>query len=346
MTETALAPVAADAAGGRDMVIQIKDLTKRYGELVAVDAVSFGVRRGEVFGILGPNGAGKTTTLEMVEGLREPDGGKIVVDGLAVWPDPKPVKARIGVQLQATALFDYQTLEEIIYLFGSCYGVRRGRDEIDALLDSVGLLDKRKSYANQLSGGQAQRLSIALALVNDPVVSFLDEPTTGLDPRARRALWEVIRGINNAGTTVVLTTHYMEEAEQLCDRIAVMDHGHVMALDTPRALINSLDAEATVTFTLGERVSLDELCDLSGATRCSTHDDVGYSLVVDSAQHAVVSLLERAAKRGWRVENLDVKGADLEDVFLSMTGHKLGGDEDESEAAPAGRKRRRFGRGS
>jgi ABC-2 type transport system ATP-binding protein len=343
----ASSPSGSATGAGSDMVILIDDLTKRYGELVAVDGVSFGVRRGEIFGILGPNGAGKTTTLEMVEGLRRPDGGTIVVDGLPVWPDPKLVKARIGVQLQATALFDFQTLEEIIYLFGSCYGIRRNRDQIDELLDSVGLLEKRRSYANQLSGGQAQRLSIALALVNDPVVSFLDEPTTGLDPRARRSLWEVIRGINEAGTTVVLTTHYMEEAERLCDRIAVMDRGHVMALDTPRALINSLDAEATVSFTLSERVPLDELCDLSGASRCAAHDDIGYSLVADSAQRTVVSLLERAGERGWRVENLDIKGADLEDVFLGMTGHKLGDDDDDgSEAAPpAGKTRRRFGRG-
>ncbi len=347
MAEQAVATPAAGRAPGGDpaAVIAITDLTKRYGDLVAVDAISFAVRRGEVFGILGPNGAGKTTTLEMVEGLRKPDGGTIVVDGLPVWPDPKLVKARIGVQLQATALFDYQTLEEIIYLFGSCYGIRRTGDEIDALLESVGLAEKRKSYANQLSGGQAQRLSIALALVNDPVVSFLDEPTTGLDPRARRALWDVIKSINAAGTTVVLTTHYMEEAERLCDRIAVMDHGHVMALDTPRALVNSLDAEATVTFTLSERVALDELCDLAGASRCAVHDEVGYSLVAANVQHAVVALLDRAGERGWRVENLDVQGANLEDVFLSMTGHKLGDDEEEAGAAPAaGEKRRRLGR--
>jgi ABC-2 type transport system ATP-binding protein len=334
-------------AGADDAVIRLKGLTKRYGELVAVDDIAFEVYRGEVFGILGPNGAGKTTTLEMVEGLRKPDGGTITVDGLSVWPDPKAVKSRIGVQLQATALFDYQRLHEIIYLFGSAYGMRRTRAEIDALLERVDLLEKSESYVNELSGGQAQRLSIALALVNEPVVTFLDEPTTGLDPRARRALWEVIHAINASGTTIVLTTHYMEEAERLCDRVAVMDHGHVMALDTPRALINSLSAEATVTFTLSDKVSLDLLCGLDGATSCAAQEDVGYSLVADSAQRAVVSLLDLADREGLRVENLDVQGANLEDVFLSMTGHKLGGDEEQEQngGKPTAKKRRFSRRG-
>ena len=192
-------------------MIEVSDLTKRYADLVAVDSVSFSVRRGEVFGILGPNGAGKTTTLEMIEGLREPDKGSISVDGLRVWPTPKEVKRRIGVQLQATALFDYQRVREIVYLFGSCYGLYRTRTQCVELLERVGLAEKADVYVNQLSGGQAQRLSIALALVNDPVVTFLDEPTTGLDPRARRVLWEVIEEINRAGTTMVLTSHYMRK---------------------------------------------------------------------------------------------------------------------------------------
>jgi ABC-2 type transport system ATP-binding protein len=344
----ARAPAAGAVAGARSAaaVIEITDLTKEYGSVVAVNGISFSVRRGEVFGILGPNGAGKTTTLEMVEGLRQPTSGTVLVDGLPVWPNPKAVKARIGVQLQATSLFEYQTLTEIVYLFGSCYGIRRSRGEIEALLDKVGLLEKRTSYANQLSGGQAQRLSIALALVNDPVVSFLDEPTTGLDPRARRRLWDVITGIAQSGTTVVLTTHYMEEAERLCDRIAVMDRGRVMALDTPRALVSSLGAEATVTFTLDQRVPLRSLCDLDGANTCSVQEDLGYALVASDAQRAVVSLLARAADNGWRVENLDIKGANLEDVFLSMTGRKLGDGEDEAgQSEHVTGRRRRFRRG-
>ena len=332
----------APSAG--EPVIRVEGLTKRYGELVAVDGLSLAVERGEIFGILGPNGAGKTTTLEMIEGLRKPDGGAVSVDGLAVWPEPREVKRRIGVQLQATALFDYQRLYEIISVFGSCYGIHRGRDESAALLARVGLGDKTEAFVNELSGGQAQRLSIALALVNDPVVTFLDEPTTGLDPRARRALWEVIGEINRDGTTVVLTTHYMEEAEQLCDRVAVMDRGRMMALDVPRALITQLGAEATVRFDLSDRVPADELCGLDGATACRALDE-GYEVVADDAQRTVVSLLDFARARGLRVAHLDVRGADLEDVFLSMTGRKLSDDEEGAEATTAGAatKKRRFG---
>jgi len=331
-------------------VIEIAGLTKRYSDLVAVNEISFTVARGEVFGILGPNGAGKTTTLEMVEGLRRPDGGTIVVDGTPVWPNPKAVKSRIGVQLQATALFDYQKLHEIIYIFGSCYGIHRSRPECVALLARVGLEEKADAYAYELSGGQAQRLSIALALVNDPVVTFLDEPTTGLDPRARRALWEVIEQISHSGTTVVLTTHYMEEAERLCDRVAVMDLGRIMALDVPRVLVNSLGAEATITFTLDEEASLPDLCELDGVSNCDALvDERGYSIVADDAQRAVISLLDLAAERRLTVRNLDVKGANLEDVFLHMTGRKLSDDDEaalEPEPVGSGKRRRRGLRGS
>jgi ABC-2 type transport system ATP-binding protein len=337
----AFAARGTEAAGAP--VISVTNLTKRYGELTAVDAITFDVRRSEVFGILGPNGAGKTTTLEMVEGLRPPESGDILVDGLPVWPDPAPVKARIGVQLQATALFDYLRLAEIIHLFGSCYGMRRTAADVDALLDRVGLLEKRRSTVAELSGGQAQRLSIALALVNEPVVTFLDEPTTGLDPRARRALWDVIRAINGAGTTVVITTHYMEEAERLCDRVAVMDRGHVMALDTPRALVRALGADAHVTFTLSEPIPPGELAALPGVSSCGVGEEGAYSVVADAAQRAVISLLQLAAEREVVVENLDVEGANLEDVFLHMTGHSLTGDEgDEPDAEPEKVRRRGF----
>ncbi len=280
----------------------------------------------------------------MVEGLRKPDGGSIVVDGHAVWPDPKPVKRIIGVQLQATALFDYQKLWEILYVFGSTYGIRRSKQECVALLERVGIAEKAEAYVEQLSGGQAQRLSIALALVNDPVVTFLDEPTTGLDPRARRALWDVIREINYAGTTVVLTSHYMEEAERLCDRVAVMDRGTIMDSGPPQLLINKLGAEAVVTFTLSERQPLSIMRGLRGVNDCRAQEEVGYELVASDAQHVVTSLLALADDRGVKVENLDVKGATLEDVFLQLTGHKLG---DEEEAATRGDvstpKHRRFG---
>jgi len=329
-------------------VIEVAGLVKRYGDLTAVDRISFSVRRGEVFGILGPNGAGKTTTLEMIEGLREPDDGRIMIDGLPVWPNPTQTKARIGVQLQATALYDFLRLSELVYLFGSCYGVHRTPAEIHGLLERVGLEEKESAYAKELSGGQMQRLSIALALVNDPVVSFLDEPTTGLDPRARRALWDVIQDIRRSGTTVVLTTHYMEEAERLCDRVAVMDQGRIMALDTPLALIHQLGAEATVTFTVDRDVDEGLFCSLDGAQSCRRAEP-GFAVVAVDAQHAVVSLLDLAHEHGLRIQNLDVKGANLEDVFLSMTGHKLVDEEEEAaaaEAAAAKKKRRRvFGGG-
>jgi ABC-2 type transport system ATP-binding protein len=227
-------PPAAEQA-----IIVARDLRKRYGSLHAVDGVSFEVARGEVFGILGPNGAGKTTTIEMIEGMRPIDDGSATIDGIDVRADPRGVKARIGIQLQASAFFDGLTLTELLDLFGTLYG-----QTVDpaALLAEVELTDKAESQVNTLSGGQKQRFSIAAALVNDPVVLFLDEPTTGLDPQARRHLWGVIRVLRDRGHTVVLTTHYMEEAEELCARVAIMDAGRIVALDTPQRLIDGLIA--------------------------------------------------------------------------------------------------------
>lgn len=218
-------------------IITVKDLTKRYGSTTTVDAVSFTVQEGEVFGILGPNGAGKTTTLEMIEALRPIDGGSVKLDGFDVKTQPSEVKKIIGIQLQSTAFFDKLTLKEQLELFDGLY------DETTdpmTLLEYVELTDKVKSYVEQLSGGQKQRFSIAAALVNKPRVLFLDEPTTGLDPQARRHLWELIKSIKKQGITVVLTTHYMDEAELLCDRIAIMDNGKIITIDTPKKLIKAL----------------------------------------------------------------------------------------------------------
>lgn len=220
-----------------DNVIQATGLTKRYGELTAVDGVSFEVERGEIFGLLGPNGAGKTTTVEILEGMRNPSEGTAVIDGTEVTRDPRGVKAKIGVQLQSAAFFDNLVLLEIVSLFGSLYGRKADAREI---LGKVELLDKGKANYRQLSGGQKQRLSIATALVNDPVVIFLDEPTTGLDPQARRHMWDLIKRLRTNGKTILMTTHYMEEAEELCDRVAIMDKGVIVALDTPDALIDNL----------------------------------------------------------------------------------------------------------
>jgi ABC-2 type transport system ATP-binding protein len=218
-------------------IITVTDLRKRYGTLTAVDGVSFEVGEGEVFGILGPNGAGKTTTLEMIEGMRPIDAGEAVIDGVDVKADPREVKRRIGIQLQASAFFDELTLVELLHLFAHLY-----EREVDpmALLALVDLTEKAKSQVRTLSGGQKQRFSIASALVNDPRVLFLDEPTTGLDPQARRHMWGLVRAIRESGHTVVLTTHYMEEAEELCDRVAIMDRGRIIALDTPQMLVDAL----------------------------------------------------------------------------------------------------------
>jgi ABC-2 type transport system ATP-binding protein len=218
-------------------IITVSDLRKRYGSLDAVDGVSFEVAEGEVFGILGPNGAGKTTTLEMIEGMRPIDSGEAVIDGVDVKADPREVKRRIGIQLQASAFFDELTLIELLHLFGRLY--ERDVDPM-ALLELVELTEKARSQVRTLSGGQKQRFSIASALVNDPRVLFLDEPTTGLDPQARRHMWGLVRSIRESGHTVVLTTHYMEEAEELCDRVAIMDRGRIIALDTPQRLVDAL----------------------------------------------------------------------------------------------------------
>ncbi len=218
-------------------IIEVHDLRKSYGGLKAVDGVSFSVRSGEVFGILGPNGAGKTTTVEILEGMRVPDSGTAIVNGIDVQKDPRAVKAVIGIQLQSSAYFDRMSLTELLDVMGSLY-----HREIDAmaLLEKVQLADRAKALFKELSGGQKQRFSIAATLVNDPVLLFLDEPTTGLDPQARRHMWGLIKQFKEEGRTVLLTTHYMEEAEELCDRVAIMDHGKIAAMDRPEVLVASL----------------------------------------------------------------------------------------------------------
>lgn len=220
-----------------DSIIELKNVTKKYGDFTAVDSISLTVRRGETLGILGPNGAGKTTTLEMIEGLKAITSGTIHLDGLDVARDTDKVKSQIGVQLQSAQFFENLSLIELVEIFGALYG-----NKVDAmqLLEEVELTDKAKNQAKELSGGQRQRLSVAIALVNDPQVLFLDEPTTGLDPQARRHLWELVKKIKSRGKTIILTTHYMDEAEVLCDRIAIMDHGKIIALDTPENLIGTL----------------------------------------------------------------------------------------------------------
>ena len=218
-------------------ILVVEHLSKTYGDKEVVKGISFDVKKGEIFGILGPNGAGKTTTLEMIEALRPIDSGKAILAGINVKEKPSAVKEIIGIQLQSSSFYDKLTLIEQLNMFASFYGSRINPME---LLDEVELTDKAKSYVEQMSGGQKQRFSIATALVNKPRVLFLDEPTTGLDPQARRHLWDLVQKIRQKGITVILTTHYMEEAEVLCDRVAVMDNGQIIALDTPRNLVKQL----------------------------------------------------------------------------------------------------------
>ena len=218
-------------------MVAVKNLKKRYGEKQAVDGISFEVKKGEIFGILGPNGAGKTTTLEMMETLREIDEGEVIIDGVNVKDDPQAIKYLIGVQPQSPAFQDKTKLTEIIEMFAAAYG-----EKVDAMefLRDVELEEKANNFVEDLSGGQKQRLSITTALVHGPKVFFLDEPTTGLDPQARRHLWDLIEKVRDKGISVIMTTHYMDEAEMLCDRIAVMDNGKIVAIDTPKNLIKQL----------------------------------------------------------------------------------------------------------
>src|SRR5215208_1825258 len=313
-----------------DPIISARDVVKRYDETVAVAGLDLTIWPGEIFGILGPNGAGKTTTLEMLEGLRAPDGGQIRVAGFDPVSEPKRVHRVIGVQLQSTALFDYLNCAEIIALFAALYGADASPPRVEHLLALVGLEEKRRSRINTLSGGQQQRLAIALAVVNTPRIAFLDEPTTGLDPVARRTLWQTVRDIRAEETTVVLTTHYMEEAEQLCDRIALMDRGRVVACDTPGALIQQLGADATVRATVQNgRITRDALQGLEAVVAVELRDRDGsrsFDLRTTDAQVTLTALLHLAQRQHVTLSGLSTSQASLEDVFLARTGHQYEGD--------------------
>ena len=302
-------------------VIQVRGLVKRYGSLTAVDGVSFTVQRGEVFGILGPNGAGKTTTLEIIEGLQSPTEGETWVLGVNTRRDPLRVKGRIGVQLQASAYFDYLTLHEILTLFGTFYPRRVPADE---LLDAVGLADRSRTTLKKLSGGQKQRFTVAASLVNDPEVVILDEPTTGLDPQARRNLWELIRQIHTNGKTVVLTTHYIEEAEALCHRVAIMDAGRIVALDTPSGLLLRIERPYSVKLSTARGLSPQEMESLRPTPDdVLTANGVSCELRVKDAPQAMAHVLDWASNGGIALDRLQVVQATLEDVFLELTGKEL-----------------------
>jgi ABC-2 type transport system ATP-binding protein len=299
--------------------IEVTNLTKRYGSLTAVDGISFSVERGETFGVLGPNGAGKTTTLEMIEGLKRPTSGNIRVEGLDIRKQPDAVKAIIGVQLQGSSFFENLSLTELIHVFAACYGRK-----VDArrLLAEVQLTEKAGSRAKALSGGQKQRLSIAIGLVNDPKVIFLDEPTTGLDPQARRNLWELVKQIKSKGKTVVLTTHYMDEAEVLCDRIAIMDHAKIIALDTTDQLLARTGVGSRIEFSASTALAGQTFGALAGVMAIEQEGET-YCLVTSDAQATLDGLFALVRAGSVTMHELNVRRATLEDVFLKLTGHQL-----------------------
>lgn len=309
------------------MAIELSGLRKVYlqgkNETVAVDGLDLQVRRGEIFGLLGPNGAGKTTTVEICEGLTPETAGDVCVLGRR-WRQGKDrdLRARIGVCLQETKFFEKQTVRETLTLFRACYETGRSVDEA---LEMVSLTDKARSRQKSLSGGQRQRLAVATALLGDPELLFLDEPTTGLDPQSRRQLWDVIRDFRGRGGTVLLTTHYMEEAEQLCDRVGIVDHGRLIALGTPQELIRALGAEQVIEATVRgaeERLDMAALRQLAGVQSCEIEAE-RVILKVGSVHEVLPQLLARFKEGGADLDGLATRHATLEDVFVKLTGRHL-----------------------
>ncbi len=302
--------------------LSIRGLRKAYGDVVAVDGLDLEAYPGECFGLLGPNGAGKTTSIEICEGLTQPDSGTVELLGLTWKKSSAELRERIGIQLQETQFPEKLTVEEIVQLFRSFY--RRGLS-VGKIIETVQLTEKKSSRAGGLSGGQKQRLAMACALVGDPELLFLDEPTTGLDPQARRHLWDLVEDLKKAGRTIILTTHYMDEAERLCDRVAVMDHGRIIALGTPRELIATIGAEQIVEFAVdgvGADLEPEALQNLEGV-RHSRLDDGRYQLSVAELHRSVPELFDELARRRIKLTELRTHSATLEDVFVSLTGRNL-----------------------
>ena len=303
------------------VALRCRGLVKRYGPVVAVNGLDLEVRGGECFGLLGPNGAGKTTTVEICEGLTQADAGEVFVLGETWQGDGLTLRARLGVQLQETKFPERLKVREVIALFRSFYP--RGRS-VDETLALVQLQEKRDAFVKGLSGGQKQRLSLACALVGDPELLFLDEPTTGLDPQSRLSTWGIVEALKARGRTVLLTTHYMEEAARLCDRVAIVDHGKVIALDTPRALVASLGAEHVVEFAVDDAVSVSEgaLAALPSVEGVA-FEDGNWRLTVREVHRTVPALLAALAERGAAPNHLTTHHATLEDVFMALTGRRL-----------------------
>lgn len=300
------------------IVVEVRELVKQYPGVKAVDSITFEVQQGEIFGMVGPNGAGKTTTIECLEGLRQIDSGIVRVLGLDPIKDRYQLRERIGIQLQTSALPDRIKVWEALDLFAAFYP-----QPLDwrKLVEQMGLEEKRNAYFGKLSGGQKQRVFIALALVNNPDLAFLDELTTGLDPQARRAMWDQVRAIRKGGTTVFLTTHFMEEAERLCDRVAIIDHGKIVALDKPQNLIQSLGAENRVIFEVGGQLEIGFLRQVPGVVGV---EQIGERVVTYGHKEGLVSGVVNALETaGIRYENLRTEQPTLEDVFLALTGKEM-----------------------
>jgi ABC-2 type transport system ATP-binding protein len=315
--------MVAALSAERPAALRCRALVKRYEDVVAVDGLDLEVRGGECFGLLGPNGAGKTTTVEILEGLTPPDGGEVEVLGQR-WGTRggHALRARLGVQLQETQLGEKLTVEETIALFRSFYARGRGVDEVIRLVE---MDEKRRARVGKLSGGQRQRLALACALVSDPEVLFLDEPTTGLDPQARLKIWEIVEAFRRQGGTALLTTHYMEEAARLCDRVAIMDHGKVIALGTPAELVRSLGADQIIEFHAPADVgdaALRALPEVRGVTRKAS----GYVLTVSQIGPALQGLLAELSRQGVTADAITTRQATLEDVFVHHTGRALRDD--------------------
>jgi len=309
-------------------MITVDNLRKYYGDpsagsgrgVKAVDGISFEVQQGEIFGFLGPNGAGKTTTIEIIEGYKTPDSGSVTTLGLDPRKDGYDLKERIGIMLQETVLYPDLRVGEILRLFASYY--RRPTDP-DALLEMIGLEEKQRAFVHELSGGQKQRLAFILTLINDPELLFLDEPTAGLDPQSRRAIWEWIRLAREKGKTVFLTTHYIEEAEDLCDRVAIIDHGKIIALDTPRRLIAGLDVKHRIEFVTDGAVDSVRLEGISGVDKALEASKGEFVLYVQETQPVLGELMALAERDGLALRDLRVEGATLEDVFIKLTGRRI-----------------------
>jgi len=307
-------------AGGA--AVRCRGLVKRYDDVTAVDGLDLEVRGGECFGLLGPNGAGKTTTVEVLEGLIAPDAGDVEVLGLRWGKDDRALRQRLGIQLQETQFSDKLTVEEILRLFRSFYEEGRTVGDVLAMVE---LEAKRGTWYVKLSGGQKQRLAVACALIGNPDLLFLDEPTTGLDPQSRRQLWDLLQRYREQGGTVVITTHYMEEAETLCDRVAVVDKGKVIALGTPRELIRSLGAEHVVEFALGEGAEAPAEALLRGlpGVRDVRLENGHWRLIASEIHLTVPGLLDALGSRRDALVSLATHTATLEDVFMSLTGRRL-----------------------